>query len=282
MNKFITVDLNEDQIKSLKTLEEYTKSFFSNTDIFNESKIIDIKKFERERKHVDSCIFRKSLTYTVGCIQVYETGLLHNNGMYSNFYDVTEDDIDLSIFQNFVNSVQNIVKGCGNELGLDEEDVNMTLQLCEYPNSPHIMVSNNEIAGHIFSFNVSRDCRLQYQPHDEWLLSDSGLLVTDGSDYFMQNRRNKTLYVFTIFISYNEDAIIEEPEPEKEDVKLKYRPPWGRPKENEELTDNAQQTSKTKMNKVQMVPDVERVGRKDSQWGVDKYTVRPKRKDDKT
>ena len=44
MNKFITVDLNEDQIKSLKTLEEYTKSFFSNSDIFNESKIIDIKE----------------------------------------------------------------------------------------------------------------------------------------------------------------------------------------------------------------------------------------------
>ncbi len=284
MNKFITVDLNEDQIKSLKTLEEYTKSFFSNTDIFNESKIIDVKEFPQERKYVEGGMFKKSLTYSVGVVETYETITKTNNSIYSNFYEVTEDDVNLSIFQNFVGSFHDIIKNHGNELNLDEDNVGITLQLCEYPLAPNTMVTNLDVENAAFSFTVSTDCKIYFEPHDEFMLSYSGLLVTGDYPYFMLNKRDKTLYVFSIFIIHDDEEVDLEPdpEPEKKDVKLKYRPPWGRPKENEELTDSAQQTSKTKMNKVKMVPDVERVGRRDSQWGVDKYTVRPKRKDDKT
>tara|TARA_Y100001973_G_C5167856_1_gene317216 strand:- start:147 stop:998 length:852 start_codon:yes stop_codon:yes gene_type:complete len=283
MNKFTTVDLNEDQIKNLKSLEEYTKSFFSNNEIFNESNIINVKEFPQERKHVDGGMFKKSLTYSVGVVEMYETITKNNNSIYSNFYQVTEDDVDLSIFQNFVGSFHDTIKNHGNELNLDEENVGITLQLCEYPLAPNTMVTNLDVENAAFSFTVSTDCKIYFEPHDEFMLSNSGLLVTGNHPYFMLNYRDKTLYVFSIFIIHDEEVDIEpEPEPEKRNVKLEYRPPWGRPKENEELTDPAQQTSKTKMNKVKMVPDVERVGRKDSQWGVDKYTVRPKRKDDKT
>jgi len=284
----------EDQKAHLKALTEYSKIILRDDSFFKEP----YKSFEHSAQkfqiHHKLGIIPDSSSTLVRCIQMdssrtvsFFEQIVRGGENVTFFYslgslenDVEEDSIDLTPFYDYINSIQDVLKTYGRENNINEDEVTICFEIYYFPKNRYKFLLGNERQGSIFNLMASTNSIMYYEPHEEFKLFNAGVLSFGDERFYTYNDIIKDgIVVVGIFVEQliSEDELEERKKDKSKtrDNNVTYRPPWGRPKYNEEMTDDKQKTRETKKTQSKR-PNIEIVDRgRDAQWGVDKFSIRP-------